>query len=182
MTLDQAPGSRLEAVTPKPKPALRSGELARLLEISPDTLRLYERKGLIKCPPRSAGGYRCYPPEAVDRIRQIRAALSVGFTLHELGEILATRDGGGFPCARVRELAGVKLKNLERHVRELSELRRQLRAMLKQWDRTLKKTAPGKRAGLLESLAVESGSSGRRLGPQLYASLAAKSIHKERNQ
>jgi DNA-binding transcriptional MerR regulator len=168
-------------VIKKPKPALRSGDLGRLVGVSPDTLRLYERKGLIKCPPRSAAGYRCYPPEAVDRIRLIRAALSVGFTLRELGEILAIRDGGGFPCARVRELAGVKLKNLERHVRELGELQHQLGAMLKNWDRTLKKTAPGGRARLLERLAVESHP-GRKLNPQLYASLTGKSIHKERNQ
>ena len=150
--------------------------------VSPDTLRLYERKGLINCPPRSAAGYRCYPPEAVDRIRLIRAGLSIGFTLNELGEILAVRDGGGFPCGRVRELAAIKLKNLERHVRELGELRRQLKTTLKQWDRALKKIAPGKRAGLLERLAVESRSSRRKLDPQLYASLAGKSIHKERNQ
>jgi DNA-binding transcriptional MerR regulator len=137
-------------VLPKPKPALSSGDLAKLMGISPDTLRLYERKGLIHCPPRTAAGYRCYPPEAVDRIRLIRSALSVGFTLHELAEILAIRDGGGFPCARVRELAEDKLRNLERHARELGVFRRQLKTILGQWDRTLKKTASGKRAGLLE--------------------------------
>jgi hypothetical protein len=64
----------------------------------------------------------------------------------------------------------------------LGELRRQLKTTLKQWDRALKKIAPGKRAGLLERLAVESRSSRRKLDPQLYASLAGKSIHKERNQ
>jgi DNA-binding transcriptional MerR regulator len=169
-------------VIPKPKQALRSGDLAKLVGISPDTLRLYERRGLIHGPPRSAAGYRCYPPEAVERIRLIRAALSVGFTLRELGEILTIRDGGGFPCGRVRELAAIKLNNLERHVRELVELRRQLKTMLKQWDRTIERTAPGKRAELLESLAVESHSNGRKLDPRLYASLAGKSIHKERNR
>jgi DNA-binding transcriptional MerR regulator len=166
----------------KSKPALRSGVLAKAVGISPDTLRLYERQGLIQCPPRSAAGYRCYPPEAVDRMRLIRAALSVGFTLHELGEILTIRDGGGFPCGRVRELAAIKLRNLERHVRELGELRRQLKTMLQQWDRTLKRTAPNKGAGLLERLAAESRSNRRKLDPRLYASLAGKSIHKERKR
>lgn len=163
----------------KPKPALRSGDLAKLVGISPDTLRLYERKGLLPCPPRSANGYRSYPPELVDRIRLIRAALSIGFTLDELANILVMRDGDGVPCQHVRELAGAKLESLNRYIGQLAELRDQLKGILKQWDGALKKTPRGQRAGLLEALAADAGSRARKLSPQLYASLAGKSIHKK---
>ena len=163
----------------KTKPPLRSGDLARLVGISPDTLRLYERKGLLPCPPRTANGYRSYPPEVVDRIRLIQAALSMGFTIDELADILVMRDGEGAPCKHVRELAGAKLESLNRYIRQLEELRDQLSAILKQWDGALKKTPRGKRAGLLETLAADAGSRSHKLSPQLYASLAGKSIHKK---
>ena len=165
----------------KTKPPLRSGDLARLVGISPDTLRLYERKGLLPRPPRSSNGYRSYPPEVVGRIRLIRAALSIGFTLDELRNILVMRDGEGMPCGHVRELAGMKLDSLDRYIRQLAELRDQLRAILKRWDRDLKKTPRGKRAGLLEALAADASSRSRKLAPQLYSSLAGKSIHKQQS-
>jgi len=164
------------------KKALRSGELAKLVGVSADTLRLYERKGLLARPPRAANGYRCYPREAVERVRLIRAALSIGFTIGELGEILGARDRGGAPCAQVRGLAGEKLRNLERHIRELAGLRDELRQVLKQWDRRLKETPSGQRARLLEAIAGLSDAGRRTLAPQLYASLAGKSIHKEKRK
>lgn len=164
------------------RPGLHSGKLAKLVGISPDALRLYERKGLLPRPSRASNGYRCYPPEAVNRIRLIRAALSVGFTLNELAEVLAIRDGDGVPCAHVRQLAGVKLASLDRHIRQLVELRKEMAVILKQWDRTLKKTSRGERAGLLEALAKGSRARNRRLAPHLYSSLAGKSIHKERSK
>jgi DNA-binding transcriptional MerR regulator len=166
-------------VSVKTNPPLRSGDLARLVGVSPDTLRLYERKGLLPSPPRSANGYRLYPPEVIDRIRLIRAALSIGFTLDELTNILVMRDGEGVPCGHVRELAGAKLESLDRYIRQLAELRDQLKSILKQWDGALKKTPRGKRAGLLETLAADARSPGRKLSPQLYSSLAGRSIHKK---
>jgi DNA-binding transcriptional MerR regulator len=113
----------------------------------------------------------------VDRVRLIRAALSIGFTLAELAEVLAMRDGERVPCAHVRALAGAKLDSLELHIRRLSELRDQLVVILKQWDSALKKTPRGQRARLLETLAADSGSQRRSLAPQLYSSLAGKPIH-----
>ena len=80
---------------------LRSGELAEVAGVSTDTLRHYERLGILKKPPRTEGGYRVYPPEALDRVRLIRNALASGFTLPELVRILKVRDTGGTPCRQV---------------------------------------------------------------------------------
>ena len=84
------------------KPYLRSGELASLSGISADTLRHYEPMKLLATPRRSSGNYRLYPSEALDRVRLIQRALAVGFSLSELSEILAVRDGGGSPCRKVK--------------------------------------------------------------------------------
>jgi MerR family transcriptional regulator, copper efflux regulator len=154
-----------------PSPALRSGGLARLVGLSPDTLRLYERKGLLHPQLRSSNGYRCYGPDSVARVRLIRAALSIGFTLDELAKVLKIRDADGVPCSKVRDLATSKLRGLEQHIRQLLELRDQLRLLLSTWDQVLKQTPRDKRAGLLDALAASSAGKVRRLPPHLYAAV-----------
>jgi len=131
---------------------LRSGALARLAGVSTDTLRHYERKGLLKKPRRSGNGYREYPASDLDRVRLVRSALGIGFTLEELARVLRVRDGGGSPCSQVRALAGTKLAEVETQLRELTMLRDELRGLLKNWDVILAKKPPSERAGLLESL------------------------------
>jgi DNA-binding transcriptional MerR regulator len=133
---------------------LYSGALATMAGVSSDTLRHYERKGLLPKPVRSSNGYRLYAPETLERVRMIRAALAVGFTIGELARILRARDRGEAPCRTVRELAGSKLELLEQRQRELQVLCRELRAVLKDWDSRLSSTKPGQRAGLLTSLAT----------------------------
>lgn len=130
-----------------------SGELARLAGVSTDTLRYYERQGLLPRVPRSAAGYRLYSMEALTRVHVIRGALSIGFSVAELRSILAERDRGRAPCNRVRMLAAEKLKILEVRLRDLHSWRRELRETLAAWDRLLRKTPRGVRAGLLEAFA-----------------------------
>jgi DNA-binding transcriptional MerR regulator len=144
--------------------------LAKLVGISTDTLRLYERKGLLRSPMRTANGYRCYSPDCVARLRLIRAALSIGFTLDELAKILKIRDAGGAPCHKVRDLAISKLAGLEQHIRQLALLRDQLRNLLKSWDRLLEETPQHQRAGLLEMLAAAPAKP-RILPAHLYAAV-----------
>jgi DNA-binding transcriptional MerR regulator len=84
--------------------ALRVGQMAQLTGLSTDTLRRFERKGLL-VPGRSSNGYREYSPEAVQRIRLVQRALSVGFTLDELARVVRIRERGGAPCREVRALA-----------------------------------------------------------------------------
>jgi DNA-binding transcriptional MerR regulator len=134
--------------------ALSSGELADLAGVSRDTLRHYERKGVLARPLRGQNGYRRYPPEALQRVQLVRRALSVGFTLDELGRVLKVRDAGGAPCEEVRRLAAQKLVNVQDQLRELTELRDDLQETLKDWDAQLARRANGKRANLLESLLV----------------------------
>ena len=124
--------------------------------MSTDTLRHYERKGVLHSE-RSNNGYRKYPENALERVRMIRQALSVGFTLDELSTIFKVFDGGGAPCQHVRSLAAKKLTEVESHLQEVTTLRNDLRAALKDWDARLAKTALGQPAGLLKALAVREG-------------------------
>ena len=140
---------------------LRSGDLARLAGVSTDTLRHYERKGLLAPPRRSANGYREYPSSDLDRVRLVRGALGIGFTLDELARIFIVRDRGGAPCLQVRALAGSKLAEVEIQLAELKTLRDELRRLLKNWDALLAKNSPPERAGLLESLAAKTSGSRR---------------------
>jgi DNA-binding transcriptional MerR regulator len=134
------------------KAYVRAGELARAAGVSTDTLRHYERKGVLGAPRRSANGYREYPPDALARVLLVRRALAFGFTLDELARVLRTRERGGAPCREVRALAAGKLEEVESRLRELLALRGELRANLGEWDERLSGAAGGGRAGLLESL------------------------------
>lgn len=136
-----------------PKGPLRSGDVARIAHVSTDILRHYERKGLL-APRRSANGYREYPAETLERVQMIRRALAVGFTLDELSSILASRDRGGVPCREVRALAAAKLEAMEAQMRELAELRDDLRALLLEWDKQLAETPAGGQARLLEAMGA----------------------------
>lgn len=133
---------------------LRSGELACRTGVSPDTLRHYERLGLLPKPGRSANGYREYPPDAVERVLMIQRALTVGFTLAELKHFLGVRDKGGAPCHDVRKLAEAKLAGIEARLLDLIALRDKLRSLLEDWDRRLSSTPRTQAAGLLQSLLV----------------------------
>ena len=131
----------------------RSGELARDAGVSTDTLRHYERLGLLPKPLRSPGGYRQYPVQALERVRLIRRALLVGFTLPELASILKTRDRGGAPCREVHAIAKAKLHHVEEQLASLHSLRDHLERLIDSWDKRLTEVRDGERAGLLESLA-----------------------------
>jgi DNA-binding transcriptional MerR regulator len=144
---------------------LSAGELARRAGVSADTIRYYERKGVIAPPPRGANGYRRYPEEALGRIQLIRRAMGIGLTLDDLAGVLRVRDRGGIPCGRVRALAATKLQEVETRLRELMNLRNDLRAALRVWDARLAKTPAGTRAGLLDSLPSASAASPKRSVP-----------------
>jgi MerR family transcriptional regulator, mercuric resistance operon regulatory protein len=131
---------------------VQSGELSRLAGISTDTLRHYERLGVLPKPPRTNGGYRDYAANSLERVRLIQSALKVGFSLAELATILRMRDRGEVPCHRVRAIAEHKLQEVKQQIKDLLGMRDQLERILKDWDARLARTGKGKTARLLESL------------------------------
>jgi DNA-binding transcriptional MerR regulator len=155
--LDPGIGSRLYTVRMKKRDSAQehfgSSELAREAGVSTDTLRHYERKGVLPKAGRSGNGYRKYPKEALERVRLVRRALSFGFTLDELASILAERDRGRAPCKEVRALAALKLADVEKRLEEITGLRNELRGMLGDWDKKLAAAAPGERVHLLDALS-----------------------------
>jgi DNA-binding transcriptional MerR regulator len=157
-SLDPGTRSTLEDIPVRSKVSanlpMHSSELARMAGVSTDTLRYYERLRLLPAAPRSASGYRLFPAQALNRVRLIRGALAIGFSVRELAAIFAERDRGGVPCHRVRELAREKLAVVETSLRELQVWRRELKTTLAGSDRLLGKTPRGQRAGLLESFVA----------------------------
>jgi DNA-binding transcriptional MerR regulator len=131
---------------------MRSGQLARQSGVSTDTLRHYERLGLLPLPQRTAGNYREYPPTSLQRVELIRRALTIGFSLLELKTSLAVRDKGGAPCRHVRDLLRSKIHKLDQQVRNLVSLRAEMNRLSKEWDKRLRRMKLGQVARLLESV------------------------------
>jgi MerR family transcriptional regulator, copper efflux regulator len=147
LTLERLPGCRIVGVSA----GLSIGEVARRTGLSPDSIRHYERLGLIPVAPRSVGGLRVYPDSAVRRVQVVQAALAVGFTLRELAAAFAERRAGRPPCRRIHSLAKAKIGDVERRIRDLQQLREALVRTLRDWDERL---AHGDGpAGLLDALA-----------------------------
>jgi DNA-binding transcriptional MerR regulator len=134
---------------------MRSGEMARLSGVSTDTLRHYERLGLLPKPPRTRGGYRDYSAQSLERVRLIRRALGVGFSLPELMTVLKMRDGGQSPCYRVQAIAESKLQQIKQQIKDLCEMRDRLDNLLKDWRVKLARTRKGEPARLLDTLSQE---------------------------
>ena len=87
------------------------------------TLRYYERRGLLAQPPRSSGGYRAYPSAAVRTVRFIKRAQSLGFTLDEIEELLGLATGGPDSCDTARQMAGDRIVDLDRRIAALTGMR-----------------------------------------------------------
>jgi DNA-binding transcriptional MerR regulator len=132
----------------------RIGELAARARVSADTIRYYERLGLLPAAHRGENGYRRYQASSVQRLLAIKNARRCGFSLKELASFFRRRDQGAPPCREVRALASDKLDALEREIRELQSLRAAMRKVLGDWDTRLANTPAGRPAALLESLAM----------------------------
>ncbi|WP_280422783.1 MerR family transcriptional regulator [Nocardia carnea] len=110
---------------------LRTGELAAAAGVNTQTLRYYERRGLLAEPDRTLGGHRQYPERAVTVLRMIKAAQRLGFTLDEVADLLAaTQLGGRRPEAGLQARATAKLEEVDAKLAELTAVRDTLRAAL----------------------------------------------------
>lgn len=105
---------------------LRIGQVAARSGVSIDTLRYYERLGLLPKPPRSRSGYRLYETRVVNRLGFIKRAQRFGFTLDEIGELLRLEKADPHTCSCVLRMIEHRLEDLNRQYREVKQLRRQL--------------------------------------------------------
>jgi DNA-binding transcriptional MerR regulator len=102
---------------------LTIGQLAAHGKVRVETVRYYERCGLLPRVPRTASGYRRYGPEAVKRLRFIRSAKQLGFSLAEVRELLSLRVRPGASCTDVRSRAIAKVRTIDARVAELERIR-----------------------------------------------------------
>src|SRR6266545_2353602 len=109
-----------------------AGEAAKVLGVGIQTLHFYEQQGLIPPPPRSEGGYRIYTPEIIERVRFIRKAQALGFSLDEVKEIFGLVRRGSSPCGRVQTKLAEKLEEVDRRLEELRGFRAELASLVNQ--------------------------------------------------
>jgi len=110
---------------------LTIGKLANAAGVGVETIRFYEREGLLPKPPRKRSGYRQYPPDAVARVLFIRRAKELGFTLKEITELLELRIDPDKSCADVRALAKAKIVDVEEKMADLARIRAALEKLAK---------------------------------------------------
>lgn len=117
--------------------ALRIGEVAERAGVSIDAVRYYERRRLLPAAPRTEGGFRLFTAETVERVRFIKQAQELGFSLDEIGELLTT--GGAEECRRVRDHLKVKLTELDGRIRLMQDFRKTLARHLAACERELRR-------------------------------------------
>ncbi len=106
--------------------ALTLGKVAQRSGVGVETVRFYERSGLVPRPPRTPAGYRQYPDGTVNRMIFIRHAKELGFSLKEIKELLSLRVDRGRGCDRVRTRAEQKIAEIDERMRQLKRIRRTL--------------------------------------------------------
>lgn len=110
--------------------ALKVGEVAKQAGVNLQTIHYYERRGLLPRPPRTDSNYRAYPPEAVLRVRFIKRAQEMGFTLKEIDELLSLRARPRARCADVYARAEVKIRDIDEKLRTLQAMRAALSRLM----------------------------------------------------
>lgn len=106
--------------------ALKVGDVARQAGVNLQTVHYYERRGLLPKPPRTASNYRAYPQDAVLRVRFIKRAQDLGFTLQEIKELLSLRTTPGTRCTDVRHRAEAKVQDIDAKIQTLTAMRKAL--------------------------------------------------------
>ena len=132
---------------------LRSNEVAALTGVSSAEIREYEKLKLIPASKRSAGKYRLYSRDTVERVQLIRHALEMGFSPEELNKIQSVRNTASPSCRQVRQILENKAHAMREYVEELTAMRDHLRRILMDWDDRLQELPEGK-PRLLETLII----------------------------
>jgi DNA-binding transcriptional MerR regulator len=132
---------------------LKIGEVSKRSGVGIETLRFYERQGLLGRPARTESGYRLYAETVLEKLEFIRRAQALGFSLAEIARITEESHAGQSPCADVREIVRERLAELGERLAELRRYRKELAATLAEWDEM--GDAPGHVCGLIEGSHVE---------------------------
>ena len=130
---------------------LTIGHLAREAGVNLETVRYYERQGLLAKPPRSASGYRLFPSDAARRLRFIRRAQELGFSLKEIRELLSLRVSRRTTSADIRTRAEAKIVDIEAKIKSLESMKKTLRKLTRVCDGC----SPVAQCPILESLDGE---------------------------
>jgi len=130
---------------------LTIGHLAREAGVNLETVRYYERQGLLAKPPRSASGYRLFPSDAARRLRFIRRARELGFSLKEIRELLSLRVSRRTTSADIRTRAEAKIVDIEAKIKSLESMEKTLRKLTRVCDGC----SPVAQCPILESLDGE---------------------------
>lgn len=133
---------------------MRTSELAGKVGMNSETLRYYERRGLLEEPPRTSGGYRDYPSTAIDVLRFVKRAQELGFTLDEIEELLHLDAGGPDGCDVARELAQARRADLEARIADLQRMRDSLGELVE----TCERPRADRSCPLLEAIEGKHGS------------------------
>ena len=115
---------------------MKIGELAATADVGVETVRFYERRGLLDEPPRLASGYRMYGSEAVSKLNFIRRAKGLGFTLEEIRDLLSLREHPGAKRREVRARAQAKIDDVDQRVAGLLRIRAALATLVTECEHT----------------------------------------------
>lgn len=132
---------------------LKIGEVSKRSGIGIESLRFYEKSGLLDKPERTDSGYRMYDAGVIERLAFIKQAQVLGFSLEEIKRLIDERRAGQSPCAEVRELVRLRLQELDERMHQMQRYRQELAATLAQWDEAGE--AQGHICGLIEGSNVE---------------------------
>lgn len=137
---------KVEATKP-----LLIGQVAKLAGVKPDTVRFYERTGLLPRPTRTAAGYRVYGDAAARQLRFVKKAQGLGFSLDEVRRILSLRGGGKKTCERVLAIAEATLDDAERRLAELQNFHDDLERTVMGWRKRNNRACVAEFCALIES-------------------------------
>jgi len=108
-------------------------DIARKVDVAPDTVRYYTRVGLLKPNRHPDNGYKIFHQNDISRLRFIRQAQALGFTLKEIAEILGDAEAGSSPCPKVRDIIVRHIEENRRKIQELQKLQQRMEAALEKW-------------------------------------------------
>lgn len=156
-----------------PHERLKIGEVSKRSGVGIETLRFYEKSGILSHPVRSASGYRMYDSEVLERLAFIKRAQVLGFSLEEIRQFIREKSSGQSPCAAVREVVRHRLEELDERMAEMRRYRKELSEALAEWEQA--GDVEGHICGLIEGTHIKHPISpqraiGKRAGAKRQAS------------